>query len=126
MCRLAEIAQFLPRQERIVDVRIEPVALVDVHHIRARGFRAVEILLIVLRHAAGVIIAVAPLLFGAQRMERRDEEIEIEMERLAGFQREGAGLPAVSPRTPSRSGVSIIMPRPPAFHEGGSFSGRRL
>ena len=47
------------------------------------GFGGVEVVVDVFGDLTGVVVAVGPLLGGAERVERSDEEVEVEVEGMA-------------------------------------------
>jgi hypothetical protein len=77
-------------EEWVIDVGVEPVALVDVDDRGGGCFGGVEVFIDVFGDLTGVVVAVGPLFSGAERVERSDEEVEVEVERLIGLEGERA------------------------------------
>ena len=106
----AKVPQAVPGEEGIVDVGIQPIALMYVHNVGGGLLRVLQILGVVVRHATRMEIPVAPLLRRAQRMERRDQQIKVEVQRLARLER---ARPAEAHQPAVRPGHAALAPAAP-------------
>ena len=79
----------LGRKERIVDVRVQLVALVTIDDLGAGGRNRVN------RHDGGVVVIVppVPVLF-VEHLHRRDQQAEVEVQLLAGRHASRSGVGA--------------------------------
>ena len=69
--------EFVNAEERIVDIRVDVVAVMDVDHVRS-GLDDL------IGRVIGVVVSRRPMPVGVQGLERCDQEREVEMKRLVG------------------------------------------